>query len=265
MPLANGAADAATHGPLLIALAVSVLAGMVSFASPCVLPLVPGYLSYVAGLSGADVEQTRASEDSRRRRGFLRSLSSPTVLGTLLFIAGFATVFTLLGAAFGEAGRWLLAYQPVIEAVVGALVLLMGLAFLGWIPGLSRELRLRTLPTAGLAGAPVLGAVFALGWTPCLGPTLAAVQGLSFVEGSATRGAVLSAAYALGLGIPFLCCALGFRWFAISIGWLRRHAGWVRWIGGGLLVIVGALLLSGLWNDAVIWLRGYVGVGEIGI
>ncbi len=230
---------------------------MVSFASPCVLPLVPGYVSYVTGLTGSDAE---------RHRGATRSIA---VLGTALFVLGFAVIFTLLGAAFGGVGRLLLSYQPVIEQVVGALVLLMGLVFLdwipAWIPGLGRQLRPNLLPASGLLGAPVLGAVFALGWTPCLGPTLAAVQGLSFVEGSATRGAVLSAAYALGLGVPFLCCALGLRWFAFATGWLRRHGGLVRRVGGAMLIGVGLLLLTGLWNDGVIWLRGIVGVGQIGI
>jgi cytochrome c-type biogenesis protein len=228
-----------------------------------VLPLVPGYLSYITGLSGADTEKSAAA--GPRRLELLRAARSTTVLGAALFVLGFTVVFTLLGAAFGSAGRWLLSYESIIEKVVGVAVVLMGLVFLDLVPGMSREFRLRFVPASGLIGAPVLGAVFALGWTPCLGPTLAAVQGLSFVEGSADRGAILSAAYAAGLGIPFLCCALGFRWFASATGWLRRHAVWIRWVGGGLLVAVGILLLTGAWSDCVIWLRSHVGVGEVGI
>ncbi len=217
------------------------------------LPLVPGYVSYVAGAAGSDAECHR------------NVARSTAVLGTVLFVLGFAVIFTLLGAAFGGTGRLLLSYQPVIEKVVGALIVLLGLVFLDAIPGPSGRFGPKILPASGLLGAPLLGAVFALGWIPCLGPTLAAVQGLSFVEGSVTRGAVLSAAYALGLGIPFLCCALGLGWFTTATGWVRRHATWVRRIGGGMLLVVGLLLLTGLWNDGVIWLRGLVGVAEIGI
>ena len=254
-------ADVATSGPLVAAIAVSALAGLVSFASPCVLPLIPGYLSYVTGLAGEDVA---GSETERRFR--LRSLlPSRVVVGSSLFVLGFAVVFTLLGAAFGGAGRWLLEYQASIEKVVGVVVILLGIMFLGLVPGFYREFRIRWLPSPGVWGAPLLGAVFALGWTPCLGPTLAAVQGLAFVEGSATRGATLLLAYALGLGIPFVVCALGFRWVTSAVVWLRRHAVWVRNTGGVLLILVGALLVTGYWNDVVIWLRGWAGIGEIGI
>ncbi|NUS74061.1 MAG: cytochrome c biogenesis protein CcdA [Corynebacteriales bacterium] len=243
-------ANTVTDGPLLAAIGVSALAGFVSFASPCVLPLVPGYLSYVTGMSGAD------ADNSKKWR---------TVAGSALFVAGFTAVFVLIGATVGTAATWLLVHQQTIERVVGVGIVLLGLAFLGAFPWLLREKRIRKLPASGLAGAPILGAVFALGWVPCISPTLAAVQGLSFLEGSAERGVTLSIAYALGLGLPFLAIALGLSWATGTVAFLRKQSRWIARAGGVMLIIIGLMLVTGWWQDAMIWLRSSVGPGEIGI
>lgn len=183
-------------GSLLLALPIAALAGAVSFFSPCVLPLVPGYLSYVTGVSGADLAEAR--------RGRI-------LAGTLLFLAGFTAVFVSFGAAFGYAGNALLEYQEPLIRILGALTVLMGLSFMGVLPGMNREWRLHRRPALGLAGAPMLGVLFGVGWTPRIGPTLAAVQALAFTEASAGRGAVLTVAYCAGLGVPFLVAGLAFR------------------------------------------------------
>ncbi len=256
--LASGFATTVTNGPLVAAIAVSALAGLVSFLSPCVLPLVPGYVSYITGLSGVDIERARTPQATRALRGRV-------LLGSALFVSGFATVFAVIGFSIGGLGTWLLVNQSVIEKIVGALIVLLGLAFLGFIPGLRRDFRIHRLPSSGIASAPLLGAVFALGWTPCVGPTLAAVQGLAFVQGSAMRGVTLAVAYALGLGIPFVLFALGLRWMVGAVAVVRRHGQWVTRFGGVLLIAVGLLLLTGAWGDLLIWLRGLVGVGEVGI
>jgi cytochrome c-type biogenesis protein len=278
-------ADTARSGPLLLALAVSLLAGLVSFLSPCVLPLVPGYVSYVTGLAGADLDAalgtdplgrpvparpeegggvalaTRApAVDTVRRRVRWR-----IVAGSLLFVAGFTAVFVLSGVVVAGLGRALIAHQTVLERIVGAVVIVLGLAFLGVIPGLQREARFHRLPAAGLVGAPVLGAVFALGWVPCVGPTLGAVLGLASVQGSVGRGVLLSVAYCLGLGIPFLLFGLGFRRLLVAFTAIRRHSRWVTRIGGGLLILVGLALLTGAWDQFTIWLRATVGAGGVGI
>lgn len=244
-------ASTVTTGPLAAAVAVAVLAGLVSFLSPCILPLVPGYLSYVTGLSGAELDDP-ADADRRRVRGRI-------LLGSTLFVLGFTAVFVSYGALFGGLGRALATHQGVVERVIGAIVIVLGLAFLGLIPGLDREVRLRRLPASGLAGAPLLGVVFGIGWTPCVGPTLGAVQGLAYTSASAGRGAVLSAAYCAGLGLPFLAVGLGYRRLLGALGVVRRHALWVTRIGGTLLVILGLLLLTGLWDDLTITLRDWAG------
>jgi len=243
-----GFASTVTSGPLLAAIAVSVVAGLVSFVSPCMLPLMPGYLSYVTGLSGADLDDSGAS---RRVRGRI-------LAGSVLFVLGFTAVFVAYGALFGGLGHALAAYQNTIERVVGALVIMMGLAFLGMLPALQREVRLRRLPASGLAGAPLLGVVFGVGWTPCVGPTLGAVQGLAYSSASAGRGALLAAAYCVGLGLPFIGFGLGFRWLVGALGVVRRHARWVSRAGGILLIALGVLLLTGAWNDVSIAMRDWV-------
>ena len=264
-----------TDGPLLVAAAVAALVGLISFASPCVLPLVPGYLSYVTGLvgsgtrapapvpaaapgGGATATAVRESVDTRPPRGRM-------VLGALLFVLGFTAVFVAVGTAIGGLGRLLLVHNEVITRVLGVVVVLVGLGFLGWIPLLQRTKRLTMRPAAGLAGAPLLGVVFGLGWTPCLGPTLAAVYSLAAAEGTAGRGAVLSVAYCLGLGVPFVLVAVGARWAVGATSFLRRHARAVTRVGGVVLVLVGVLLVTGAWTEMMQWLRSWLaatGLGE---
>lgn len=234
--------DLIVSGAILPALLIAFAAGIVAFASPCVLPLAPGYLSYVTGLTGAEI----ASGTGKR---------SKLLLGTLLFILGFSVVFVSYGLIFGSIGSQLLAYENVINRVLGALVIVMGLAFMGAIPGLQREWRMHRMPSWSVAGAPLLGVLFGLGWTPCIGPTLAAVQSLAFSEGSAARGALLSMAYCLGLGLPFLLLALAFSRLVGAVDWLRRHSLLISRIGGGMLVLVGILLVTGVWGEFTIWLR----------
>ncbi|WP_018347658.1 cytochrome c biogenesis CcdA family protein [Longispora albida] len=244
-------ADIASTGPLMLAALVAALAGLVSFLSPCILPLVPGYLSYVTGLAGADMDS-----GSRRTR---------MLAGSGLFVAGFTVIFVGTGIVFAGLGRVLGEHQRTVEIVTGALIMLMGLSFAGLVPGLQRELRIRKLPAVGLAGAPLLGAVFALGWVPCVGPTLGAVLGLAAVEGSVGRGALLSVAYCIGLGLPFLVFSLGLRKVMGLFTAVRKHSRWVTRIGGALLVIVGLALVSGLWGEFMNWLRATVGPGTVGI
>jgi cytochrome c-type biogenesis protein len=225
-----------------VAVPIAFAAGIVAFLSPCVLPLAPGYISYITGLTGAELAEVKG----RRFQ---------VLAGSLLFVLGFSVVFVSYGVLFGGAGALLLEYADLINRVLGVVVILMGLAFLGLVPGLQREMRFHRLPTWGVAGAPLLGVLFGLGWSPCIGPTLTAVQTLAFSEASALRGAVLSFVYCLGLGLPFVLLALAFSRMAGAIGWVRRHYVWVMRVGGGMLVVVGILLVTGLWTDVTIWLR----------
>ncbi len=239
-------ASTITDGSLLLALPVAAAAGLVSFLSPCVLPLVPGYVSYTTGLVGADLGEAKRGR---------------VLAGTLLFVLGFTAVFVSLGALFGGLGSWLIEHTVTIQRVLGVITILMGLAFMGFLPGSTREWRIHRAPTMGLIGAPMLGVLFGLGWTPCIGPTLAAVQSLALTEASALRGAILTTAYCLGLGIPFILVGLGLRRVAGGVGWVKRHYPLVMGVGGGLLVVLGVLLLTGLWNDWSIdmrtWVSGY--------
>ncbi len=262
-----------SDGPLLVAALVAALVGLISFASPCVLPLVPGYLSYVTGLVGSGARtpapavaptvgggSTAVAEavDTRPPRGRM-------VLGALLFVLGFTAVFVAIGTAVGGLGRVLLVHNDLITRVLGVVVIVVGLAFLGRIPLLQRTTRLPVRPAAGLAGAPLLGVVFGLGWTPCLGPTLAAVYSLAATEATAGRGAVLSVAYCLGLGVPFVLVAVGARWAVGATTFLRRHARAVTRVGGAVLVAVGVLLVTGAWTEMMQWLRSWLaatGFGE---
>ncbi|WP_042370275.1 cytochrome c biogenesis CcdA family protein [Streptacidiphilus neutrinimicus] len=242
------------HGALLLALPVALLAGLVSFFSPCVLPLVPGYLSYVTGFSAADL----ADADGRRR--------GRMALGALLFVLGFTAVFVSMGAFFGFFGQTVKQHQTLITEISGGVIILMGLAFMGLLPGFTqRELRSHRKPTMGLIGAPLLGVVFGLGWTPCVGPTLGAVQFLSWNQSSAGRGALLTLAYCLGLGLPFILAALAFRRTLSAFGWIKRHNQWVMRIGGGMLVAVGVLLVTGLWTDVTNQLQYWTDNYQVGI
>lgn len=239
----SGLSETVTSGSLVAAAPLAALAGLVSFASPCVLPLVPGYLSYVTGMTGADLAE--------QKRGRL-------LAGAALFVAGFTVVFVSYGVLFGGLGRWLLEYQDPITRVLGAVTIVFGLAFMGFIPGLQRTLKADRLPAAGLAGAPVLGVLFGLGWTPCIGPTLGAVQGLAITEASAGRGALLSLAYCVGLGLPFVAAAIAYRRALGAFGAVKRHYPLVMRIGGGMLVLLGVLLVSGLWGDLTIELKSWI-------
>ncbi|HEY0902819.1 MAG TPA: cytochrome c biogenesis protein CcdA [Acidimicrobiales bacterium] len=225
--------DTALDGSLVLAVPVAMLAGLVSFFSPCVVPLLPGYLSYTTGLSGADLESAK--------RGRM-------LAGSLLFVLGFSFVFVSFGALFGAVGEWLFEYQREITVVLGSLTILVGIAFLGAVPWLQRDWRVHRVPAVGLAAAPLLGVLFGLGWTPCIGPTLSAITTLAVNEASAERGALLSFVYCLGLGLPFILAALAYRRMLGAIGWVRRHQRWITGFGGLMLVAVGILLVTGWWD-----------------
>jgi len=234
------AGDTVASGALPLAVAVAAVAGLVSFASPCVLPLVPGFLGYVTGLTGETL-----AEKSRSR----------TVTGALLFVVGFTAVFVLGSIFVTTAGRALIEHRTLLVRLGGVVVILMGLVFLGVGP--QRAARISWRPAAGLVGAPVLGAVFALSWAPCMGPTLAAVLVLASttVDPQVWRGVVLAVAYGLGLGLPFVLIAGGLDRAGRASGWLRRHQRGIQRFGGAMLVVVGLLMVTGLWQDLNTWLQ----------
>ncbi len=231
-------------GSLLVGIPIALLAGLVSFLSPCVLPLVPGYLGYVGGATGAD------GRPDRRR----------LILGVLLFILGFTVVFTLTTGAFGVLGTWLVVYRDVITRVAGVVVIALGLVFIGQFTVLQRSIRPGFLPATGLAGAPLLGVIFGVGWIPCISPTLGAILTMSLNSGSAVQGVVLGIAYSLGLGLPFVALAFGFGWAATSVAWVKRHIRAINILGGALLVLVGVLMVSGLWAVLMSWLGAVINV-----
>lgn len=261
----NGLTELAISGPLLLAVALALAAGAVSFASPCCLPLVPGYLAYLTGLAATTAPDRPAALAGggasaavmTRRAGRARLLAAST-----LFVAGFTAVFT--AAIMGVLGLsdLLVLDEDLLQRLGGVVTIAMGLAFLGLIPALQREVRLHRRPGHGLWGAPVLGAVFGLGWTPCLGPTLTGVLALAAgtqVGPTTLRGLVLVLAYSLGLGLPFVALALGAGWAVRTMAWLRRHTRRVQLAGGVMLLVVGALLISGLWGEFIAWLRAPIG------
>ncbi|WP_031077197.1 cytochrome c biogenesis CcdA family protein [Streptomyces sp. NRRL S-118] len=234
-------------GALLLALPIAVLGGLVSFFSPCVLPLVPGYLSYVTGVTGTDLAEAR--------RGRMTA-------GAVLFVVGFSAVFVSGGALFGYFGWTLQQHRETLTTVLGVLMILMGIFFMGLMPWFTqREFRFHKRPVAGLAGAPLLGALFGIGWTPCIGPTLASVNALAANEASAGRGALLTVAYCLGLGLPFVLAAIAFRKALGAFAWVKRHYAWVMRIGGGMMIVTGLLLLTGAWDFLVqqmqVWSNGF--------
>ena len=236
--------ETAFSGSLVLAVPVALVAGLVSFFSPCVIPLLPGYLSYATGLSGADL----ATGAAGTRRGRM-------LLGSVLFVLGFSVVFVILGTLSGALGSWLVTWRDQMTFVLGLLTIVLGLAFAGWLPFFQRDWRVHSVPAVGLAAAPLLGFLFGLGWTPCIGPTLSAITTLSFSESTAGRGALLSGVYALGLGLPFVLAGLAYEKALSAVGWVRRHQVWVMRAGGLMLVAVGLMLVTGWWDQAVTWLQ----------
>lgn len=309
----SGAQQLVLSGPLIVAALVAAAAGALSFFSPCCLPLVPGYLSYVAGVAGSESpprattatdpaaesapglaltgpiaaegvgglasgglrsgdrigtghrprtgEIIGGTDERVRTQSAARSLRSRTMLGALLFVGGFAVVFTSYGALFGALGAALVANQMWLVRILGGFTILFGLMFSGlfWrLPLAGRTFRLAYRPRVGLVGAPVLGVLFGIGWTPCIGPTLAAVLTLATSSAGAGRGALLSFAYSLGLGLPFLFAALSLRTTMVRFAWPRRHARAVMRVGGLMLVVLGILQVSGAWTQMMSSLQGFI-------
>lgn len=245
-----GIEDIVADGQLALALIIALAAGLASFLSPCVLPLIPGYLAYVSGVAGDEL-----SPQAQRRR---------MVLGSALFVIGFTVIFLLINIIAGTVGTWLFEWQDVITRVMGVVVIVMGLVFMGAFSQMQRTTRLAVKPRVGLAGAPLLGVVFALGWAPCMGPTLGVVLSLSLQTGSVGRAAVLGLAYCIGLGLPFVLAAFGFSWMTSTLSFFKRHIRVVNLIGGALLVLIGVLMVTGLWSRLMFWLQGVIaGFGTV--
>lgn len=238
-------------GSLWLALPIALAAGLLSFLSPCVLPLVPGYLGFISGSV-----LPRDAQESLAPRGRL-------VGGVLLFIAGFTVVFMAMNIFSGGLGRFFLQYNDVITRVLGAVIILMGLVFLGMFRLMQRQTRPAMNSNLGLAGAPLLGLALGIGWAPCIGPTLIVIMGLSWNTGDVWRAAALGLAYSLGLGLPFLLIALGLGWAAKSVAVLRRHVRTVNIIGGALLILIGALMVSGVWTMIMSRLQGVIAGVEL--
>jgi cytochrome c-type biogenesis protein len=235
------------HGNLLVAVALCLAAGVLAFASPCVLPLVPGYVGYIGGFT---------QEADRPHRGRL-------LLGTSLFIAGFASVFVTLNWLAGGAAFLIKGEMGVVTRIAGVAVVILGLVFIGQFSFFQRTIRPRFVARTGLVGAPLLGIIFGLGWTPCIGPTLAAVLSITLDGGSPTRGVVLGLAFSLGLGIPFLLVAGGLSWATATTRWLRTHIRVVNIVGGAMLITIGLLMATGLWQVLVSWTGSVLNAGFV--
>jgi len=226
--------EAVSAGPLWIATPIAFIAGLVSFFSPCVLPLLPGYLGFVSGSANT---------------------KSRMVLGSVLFVLGFTVVFVFLGAGFGGLGSLLQGdVKSWIQRGSGVLVILLGVVLIGGFDFAQRTAKLNIKPSAGIIGAPLLGVVFGLGWTPCIGPTLGAVLNLAFDSGSVLRGAFLAIVYSLGLGLPFVLVAAGFGWASKTVGFVKKNIRAINLFGGALLVVLGLLLVTGLWQQVIDWI-----------
>lgn len=232
----------ALSGSLVLALPVALVAGLISFFSPCVIPLLPGYLSYATGLSAAELDSARRSR---------------MVTGAVLFVLGFAVVFVLIGSLTGAAGA-LFTHRDELNVVLGVITILLGLAFLGVFGVLQRDWRIHKVPAVGLAAAPLLGFLFGVGWTPCVGPTLGVINALSVNEATAGRGALLAGVFALGLGLPFIAAAVAYRRSMRAFAVLRRHQLLLMRLGGAMMILIGLLLVTGWWQRIADSLQAYV-------
>ena len=244
-----GLEETVAGGGLLLASLIALAAGLVSFLSPCVLPLIPGYLAYVSGI--ADANASVAANPAAAKRTERRRM----VFGSVLFVLGFTVVFLVLNILMGSVGLWLWEWQDVIVRVMGGVLILMGLVFMGAFSKLQGTTRLKLKPRVGLIGAPLLGVVFAIGWAPCMGPTLGVVMSLSLQAGSLGRASALALAYCVGLGLPFVFAAFGFGWMAQTMAFFKRHIRVVNLIGGGLLILIGLLMVTGIWSQIMFSLQ----------
>jgi len=242
--LLEGWVQSALTSSMLLAIPVAILAGIVSFASPCILPLLPGYLSYASGMGASEIAQGTA-----KKRLLL--------MGTVGFILGFSVMFVLTGALLGGLGGVLIANERIITLILGVVILLLGAAFAGFMP-IPAMWTPSVTPKMGVAASPLLGMVFGLSWTPCIGPALSVVFAMAFNEGSAVRGGVLAFFYALGLGLPFILFALAFTAMAPRLEWLKRNQRLVQRIGGILMMLVGIAMITGLWDMMMVELRQWV-------